>query len=121
MNSSSIDHFVVDALGLQRIGQAQAADHQVGPRGAAAVELLVDVLALAERVPAGSSVKFGGQMLAMQIGRADLDQLHAQFARQEARQRDFELRVGKEEDPLAGELRAMRGQRLARPLAAPAR
>ena len=36
------------ALRLQRIGQPQAADDQVRTRGAAAVELLLDVLALAE-------------------------------------------------------------------------
>ena len=34
----------------------------------------------------------------MQIGRADLDELHAQFAREEARERNLELRVGEEED-----------------------
>ena len=41
----------------------------------------------------------------MQIGRADLDQLHRQFARQKPRQRNFELRVRKQEDAAAGELR----------------
>ena len=36
------------AFGLERIGEAEAADHEVGACGAAAIELTVDVLALAE-------------------------------------------------------------------------
>ena len=50
-------------------------------------------------------------MLAVQIGRAHFGQLHAQFARDEARQRNFELRIGKEEDALAREGFAMRRRR----------
>eukprot|EP01039_Chlorochromonas_danica_P012394 gene12395-14166_t len=38
-----------EALGLQRIGETQAANGQVRPRGAAAVELQVDVLPLRHR------------------------------------------------------------------------
>ena len=99
MNSSSIDHLVVEALGLERIGEAEAADHEVRARGAAAVELAVDVLAFAEqRRPRGSSVELRGQVLAVQVGRADLDRLHRQLARQEAGQRDLELRIREEED-----------------------
>src|ERR1700742_67858 len=37
-----------DALRLQRIGKAETADHEIGPRIAAAVELTVDVLSFAE-------------------------------------------------------------------------
>ncbi len=92
------------ALGLQRIGEAEPAHHEIGPRGAAAVELPVDVLPFAQRDVRRQQLEFLGEMLAMQIGRADLDQLHRQFARQKARQRNFELRIGKQEDALAGEL-----------------
>ena len=92
------------ALGLERIGEAEAAHHEVGPRRTAAVELPVDVLALAEqRCPRGSSASSAARCCAMQIGRADLDEPHRQLARQEARQRHFELRIGEEEDALAGE------------------
>ena len=65
------------ALGLERIGEAQAADDEVGRGGAAAVELALDILAFGQqrcrraagRVPAA-------RMLTVQIGRADLDELH---------------------------------------------
>ena len=50
------------------------------------------------------------QMLAMQIWRADFNRLHAQFARQEARQRHFKLRIGEEENAFAIKRRAMIGQ-----------
>jgi hypothetical protein len=56
-------------------------------------------------------------VLAVQVGRADLDQLHAELAREEARERHLELRVGEEEDALAGEqLSRVRGGRRARAL-----
>ena len=42
--------------------------------------------------------------------------LHAEFAREEARERHFELRIGEEEDALAGELEAMARHGLARAL-----
>ena len=47
----------------------------------------------------------------MQVGRADLDEFHAELPRQEARQGNLELRVGEEEDALAGETMAMDRQR----------
>ena len=53
----------------------------------------------------------------MQVGRADLDEPHAELAREEAGERDLELRVGEEEDALARELCALRGERTARALA----
>ena len=45
--------------------------------------------------------------MAVQVGRANLYQLHAQFARQEASDGYFKLRVWKEEHALSGELDAM--------------
>ena len=53
-------------------------------------------------------------MLPVQVGRADLDELHRQLARQEARQRHLELRIGEEEDPLALERRRDGGRAPAR-------
>ncbi len=49
MNTSSIDHLVVNALGFQRIGEAKPAYHEIGTRGAAAIELQVDVLPFGQR------------------------------------------------------------------------
>ncbi len=46
-------------------------------------------------------------MLAVQVGRADLDRLHRHLARQEARQRDLELAVREEEDAAAFKLGAV--------------
>ena len=40
-----------DAFGLQRIGEAEPAHDEIGGRGAAAVELPIDVLALAQQRP----------------------------------------------------------------------
>ena len=56
----------------------------------------------------------------MQIRRSDLDQLHAEFARQKAGQRHFELRVGKKEHALAGQHRGVPADGLARARDAPA-
>ena len=63
MNSSSIDHFVVDTLGLKRVGEAKTADHDVGPVRATAVKLILDVLALAEPHARRQKVQFRRQML----------------------------------------------------------
>ncbi len=92
-----------EALGLERIGEAEAAHGEVGPRRAHAVELPLDVLALASASPAGSSGSSAATICAVEVGRADLDQLHAEFAVQEARERDLELRVGHQEQALARE------------------
>ena len=56
-------------------------------------------------------------MLAVQIGRAHLGQHHAQLTRQKAGQRDFQLRVGEEEDALAAQRAGVDGQRLGGSLA----
>ena len=53
VNRNSIDHFV-QTIGLQRVGEAEAADRQIRGRSAATVQLVVDVLALGQRRPDGS-------------------------------------------------------------------
>ena len=109
VNTSSIAHLVVRPFGLQRVGQAQAADHDVGLGGAAAVELVFHVLAFAQERAFGQQRQFFGHVLAVQVRRADLGERHAEFARQKTRQRNLELRIGEEEDAFAGELRALAG------------
>ena len=56
---------------------------------------------------------------AVQIGRSDLDGNHAEFPREKARKRNLELRIGEEEDALAGEVTAMPRDRGFGPLARP--
>ena len=46
-------------FGLQRVGEAEAADGQVGPGGAGAVQLPVHVLAFGQDGTCGQEVKFG--------------------------------------------------------------
>ena len=106
MNTQFDRPFGRQALGLERIGEAEPADHEIGPRGAAAIELLFDVLAFAQRDVRRQQLELFGEMLAMQIGRADLDELHRQFARQEARQRNFELRIREEENAACRQVRS---------------
>ena len=43
----------------------------------------------------------------LQIGRSDLDGNHPEFPRKEARERNLELRIGEEEDALAGKVSAL--------------
>ena len=50
-------------------------------------------------------------MLAMQVRRADFDELHRHLTREEARERRLQLRVGEEEDAFASERRAPLVQR----------
>ena len=114
MNTSSIDHLVRDALGLEWIGETKPAHHKVGPRGAAAIELQVDVLPFGQRDIDRQQLELLGEMLAMQIRRADFDQPHRQFARQKPRQRNFELGVREQENAAAGELIAIRRERTCR-------
>jgi hypothetical protein len=99
------------AFGFQRVGQAQAADGDVGAEGAAAVELAVHILAFAQRGAGGQPGQFLRQVLAVQEGRAHLGELHAQFTRQEAGDGQFKLRIRKEEDALASQRFALAGQR----------
>jgi hypothetical protein len=62
--------------------------------------------------------QLAGEMRAVQIGRADFDQLHAQFILEEAGQRHFELRIRQEADALACKFAAQLAQPLVRPLPA---
>ncbi len=90
------------ALGLERVGEAEAADGEVGAGGAGAIELAVDVLAFGEGGALGQEVEVGAEDRGVQVGGADLDRPHAAFAGEEARERDLELAVGEEEDRAAG-------------------
>ena len=96
-----------DALRFQGIREAESTHDQIGRRGAAAVELPIDVLAFAEQRPMGQKRKLGRHERPVEIGRSDLDGNHAELTREEARKRDLELRIGEEEDALAGKLTAL--------------
>src|SRR6476646_11080308 len=61
------------ALGLERVRQTQAAHHEVRSRVPAAVELPLDVLALAERGMRGQQCQLLRQDLAVQIRRPGLN------------------------------------------------
>ncbi len=100
-------------LGLQRIGEAEAADGEIGPGGADAVELPFDVLAFGDHRAFGQEVEIGAEDVAVQVGGADLDRGHAAFAGEEAGERRFELAVGQEEQRLAVQRRGMGGDGLA--------
>jgi hypothetical protein len=101
------------ALGLERVGEAEAADREVGAGGAGAVELAVDVLAFRDDRTFRQEVEVGAVERLVEEGGADLDGLHAAFAGEEARERDLELAVGEEEDGLAAEFARLRLDRLA--------
>ena len=76
------------------------------------------MLAFAEMRVRAAAMPVRGPDLAVQVGRADFDQHHAQFACQEARQRHFQLRIGQEEDALALQPFAAVGDGALGPLAA---
>ena len=78
-----------------------------GPCRPAAVELVVDVLAFDEAALGRQKFEFGREVLAVQEGRADLDDAHAEFARQHAGERHFELRIGEQEQAATAEFRAI--------------
>ena len=88
-------------LGLQRIGEAEAADRQVGAGGAGAVELAVDVLPFRDHRAFRDQREVRFHQVAVQEGRADLDRDHAAFGGEEAGERDFQLAVREEEDAAA--------------------
>jgi hypothetical protein len=50
-------------FGFERIGEAEAADHEIGRGGAAAVKLPIHVLALAELRLLGQQGEFTGEVL----------------------------------------------------------
>ena len=105
-----------DALGLERIGQPQAADHQIGAGRPHPLQLALDVLSLAHLGAAGQQGQLLGHQLPIQVGGAHLHQLHAALARQEAGQGDLHLGIGHQEQPLAFEHLAMGRQGAAAPL-----
>ena len=69
-----------EALRLQRISKTKATNDEIGTRCATAIELPVDVLAFAQRRTFWEEFKFGRDKLTIDIGRADLDRIHRQFA-----------------------------------------
>jgi hypothetical protein len=93
-------------LGLQRVGDAEAADREVRPVGAHG-RAAIQVAALDEAVRAAAGTSSAAISAGRGIGRRHLDQLHAALALQEARQRHLQLRVRQEADALAGELLAL--------------
>ena len=64
-------------LGFQRVGKAEAADRQIRPGGADAVQLLIHILAFGQHRAGGDEVQLGAVDIGVQIGGADLDRLHA--------------------------------------------
>ena len=91
------------ALGFERIGEAEAADGQVGTRGFAAVELEIDILAFGDHRAFRQKIEIRADETLVEIGRADLDRSHAAFAGEEPRERDLELAVGEEEHRFAAQ------------------
>lgn len=98
-----------DALRLERVGKTKTADDDVGARRMTTVELALDILALRQGGALRQQVELGCHQLPMQVGRADLERAHAELARKEAGQGQFQLRIGEEEDAAAGELLAVAG------------
>src|SRR6056297_4349955 len=86
-----------EPLGLERVGKAKAADREIGARGAAAFELQVHILAFGDLRAFGQKIEIGAEDGLLQVGRADLERLHAAFAGEKTRQRNFKLAVGEEE------------------------
>src|SRR6056297_3160964 len=92
-----------EPFGLERVGEAEAADREIGPRGAAAFELQVHVLTFCNLWAFGQKIEIGAENGLVQVGGADLEGLHAAFAGEKAGQRNFKLAVGEEEYGFAGE------------------
>ena len=91
------------ALGLEGVGQAHAANHQVGAGGAQAIELAFDVLAFAELGGGRQQGQLLGHQQAIEVGGAHLHQLHAAFLLQEAGQGELQLGIGQQEQALASQ------------------
>ena len=63
-----------EPFGFQRIGEAESAHHEVGPRRAATIELLIDILPFAEHAcRSAADASSAAKMLTVQVRRADLD------------------------------------------------
>src|SRR6056297_1451389 len=93
-------------LGLERVGEAEAADREVGAGGVAAVELALDILALGEGGAGVETGEVGADDRLVDVGCAHLERRHAAFAGEKARERDFQLAVGEEEHRAPVERRA---------------
>ncbi len=104
------------APSLEWIRQSQTADHEVRLRRQTAVQLIFDVLTFHHGGAGGQVFDFSRKMRPVQERGADLAQFHAHFVRQEASQRYFQLRIGKEEYFLARELVPVAGQAAQRAL-----
>jgi hypothetical protein len=107
-------------LGLQRIGQTQTADREIGAILAQPIELPFEILTLGEAHAFGQEAHLLGHELTIEERRTHLDQLHAAFALQEARERDLELRIREEADALALKGLAMMRKSALRPARSPA-
>ena len=92
-----------DALGLEGIGQAEAAHHKIRPLGADPLQLAFHVLPLADAGAGWQKGQLGIEQLAVEVGRAHLDQLHAALAVQEAPQRKLQLGIGQQKEPFASQ------------------
>jgi hypothetical protein len=97
VKTSSIAHLVVKSLGLQRIGEAQSADDQIGLLASAPIQLPLDVLPLGQPDLAGQQRQLRGEVTPVKVGRADLGEPHAELAREKAGDRHLELRIGEDE------------------------
>ena len=96
-----------DAFRLQGIREAEATHDEIGGRGAAAVELPIDVLTLAEQRPGRKKRELRRHERAVEVRRSDLNGDHPELPRKEARKRDLELRIREKEDALAGKVTAL--------------
>src|SRR6056297_989496 len=90
-------------LGFERVGEAEAADREVGTGGVAPVELFLDILALGEGGAGVEMGEVGANDRLVNVRRAHLDRRHAAFAGEEAGERDFKLAVWEEEHRAAFE------------------
>src|SRR6056297_584363 len=99
-------------LRLERVGEAEPADREVGAGGVAAVELGLDILALGDGGALLEQREIGADQSLVNVGGADLDRGHAAFAGEKAGERDLELAVGEEEHRATLERRAGAGDGL---------
>ena len=90
-----------DALGLQGVGEAEAAHHQIGPRGAHPLQLALHVLAFTDAGALRQQGQLGIEELAIEVGGAHLHQLHAALALQETPQGELQLGIGQQEQAFA--------------------
>ena len=92
-----------EALGFERIGEAQTADGQIGSLSAGAVQLQIDILPFGQGGAWGDEVEIGADDRFVNKRRSDFEGRHAAFAGEETGQWNFELAVGEEKERLASE------------------